>query len=481
MLFTRFRETWLTNARANLLSGITVSLVMIPEALAFSIIAGVDPLVGVYASFCIAVITALFGGRPGMISGATGAMAVLMVTLVANHGVQYLFAATILTGLIQYIFGILRFGRFLSFIPQSVIAGFLNALAIIIFMSQLTHLSGATWGVYAMVAGTLAIIYVFPRLTKVVPSALVSIIFMTVIAVVFRLDFTAVGDIGQITRSLPVFQLPSVLFSMETLFILLPYALPLAIVGILESLLTATIVDEMTDTSSDKNKEIRGQGLANVVTGFFGGMAGCAMIGQSTVNVRSGGHGRLSTLTSGVVLLFLIMVLGDVVALIPMPALVGVMIMVAISTFNWESIRNLRSMPVSDTFVMLSTVVIVVATGNLALGVLVGVVVSAMVFGWKMAQIQVKTWMHGDSKVYRVSGQLYFASTTRFMEAFDHDEDPDHIVIDFSGSHVWDHSGVTAISKVVEKYEAAGKSVTLAGLNRDSEHILERGGVALSS
>lgn len=473
------RKTWFSNVRADILAGVTVALALIPEAIAFSIIAGVDPMIGLHASFCIAVVTAFVGGRPGMISAATGAMAVLMVTLVANYGLEYLFAATILTGIIQIIFGLLRFGRFLTFIPQSVITGFLNALAIIIFMAQLPHFVGARWEVYAMIAVTLAIIYGFPRLTKALPSPLIAIISMTFLTVIMKLNFTTVGDMGQITRALPIFHVPAVLLTMETIMIILPYALALSVVGLLESLLTATIIDEMTDTNSDKNKEMKGQGIANVVTGFFGGMAGCAMIGQSVINVRSGGRSRLSTLIAGVFLLFLIMVLGDVVAKIPMATLVGVMIMVSISTFNWESIINLKTMPLSDTVVMITTVVVVIVTGNLAIGVLVGVVISAVVFGWKMAQINVSPKMDQDGKTYRVTGQLYFAATTRFIDAFHYHEDPDHVTIDFSRSHIWDHSGVTAVSKVVERFESVGKHVTLIGLNEESEHILRRSGVAL--
>lgn len=481
MQLSTIREDWFPNVRADTLAGITVALALIPEAVAFSIIAGVDPMVGLYASFCIAVVTAFAGGRPAMISAATGAMAVLMVTLVANHGIEYLFAVTVLTGLIQLLFGALNFARFIAFVPQSVITGFVNALAIVIFMAQLPHIVGGSWQVFAMIGGTLAIIYGLPRITKAVPAPLVGIIVMTIAAVVLKLDLFTVGDMGNIERALPVFHLPMVPLTLETLTILLPYAFPLALVGSLESLLTATIVDDMTDTGSDKRRELKGQGLANVVTGFFGGMAGCAMIGQSVINVKSGGRGRLSTLTAGAFLLFLIMVLGDLVTRIPMPALVGVMIMVSISTFDWNSLRNIGAMPRSDAIVMITTVVTVVVTGDLSKGVLAGVALSAVVFGWNMSRIHVTRTERDSTMVYKVTGQLYFAATTRFLEAFQYDADPELIILDFSGSHVWDHSGVTAIDKVIEKYTGLGKHVLLAGLNKESEQLLRRGGIAVTA
>lgn len=474
------KEAWFGNVRADTLAGITVALALIPESIAFSIMVGVDPMVGLYASFCIAIVTAFAGGRPGMISAATGAMAVLMVTLVADYGIEYLFAVTVLTGLIQLLFGLLNFARFLSFIPKSVISGFLNALGIVIFTTQMRHIIGAPWQAFVMIGVTLAIIYGFPRLTRAVPAPLVAIIVMTIAAIALKLDLSTVGDMGKMTRALPVFHLPMVPLTLETLSILLPYALPLAVVGSLESLLTATILDDMTDTGSDKRRELKGQGLANVVAGFFGGMAGCAMIGQSVINVRSGGRGRLSTFVAGGFLLFLILVLADVVARIPMPALVGVMIMVAISTFDWDSLRNIRAMPVSDAVVMITTVVTVVITGDLSKGVLAGIVLSAIVFGWNMSQIKVKRKQRGGRTVYIVKGQLYFASTTRFSEAFQYGDDPEHIVVDFSGSHVWDHSSVSAIDKLIEKYAAIGKRVHLIGLNEASELLLERGGIGVS-
>ncbi|MBP1157399.1 SulP family sulfate permease [Paenibacillus sp. PvR052] len=482
MNFQQLNTSWFSNTRADILSGMTVALALIPEAIAFSIIAGVDPMVGLYASFCIAVIISFIGGRPAMISAATGAMALLMVTLVKEHGVEYLFAATILTGVIQYLMGLLKLGRFITFVPHSVMTGFVNALAILIFMAQLPHFVGEGWLMYALVALTLIIIYTLPRLTKVIPSALAAIIIVSSIVIGFGMNVKTVGDMGQITSSFPLFHLPQVIFSLETLWIILPYSLSLALVGILESLLTATIVDEMTDTKSDKNKEVKGQGIANFVTGFFGGMAGCAMIGQSVINVKSGGRTRLSTFVAGVFLLFLILVLGDIVKQIPMAALVGVMIMVSIGTFDWQSLTGLRRIPLSDALVMIVTVAIVVVTHDLSKGVMAGVVLSAVIFAWKVAKIRMQKEAQPDgSKLYRISGQLFFGTMTHFIDQFDYSQDPDHIVIDFSNSHVWDHSAVTAISKVISKYKNLNKQVNIIGLNEESKVLIEKVGLAATS
>ncbi|AWX59225.1 SulP family inorganic anion transporter [Brevibacillus brevis] len=470
---------WFSNVRADVLAGITVALALIPEAIAFSIIAGVDPMVGLYASFCIAVIIAFVGGRPGMISAATGAMALLMITLVKEHGIEYLFAATVLTGILQLVLGACKIGRLMTFVPHTVVLGFVNALAILIFMAQLPHFIGASWVMYVMLAGTLAIIYLLPRLTKAVPSALVAIIVMTVISIWAGLDLRTVGDMGEITRQLPIFHFPSVPLNWETLMIILPYSFPLALVGILESLMTAAILDEMTDTRSNKNTEVKGQGIANIITGFFGGMAGCAMIGQSVINVKSGGRGRLSTLVAGVFLLFLILVLGDVVKQIPMAALVGVMVMVSIGTFNWQSIRDLRKIPVGDAVVMITTVIIVVATHDLAKGVISGVILSAVIFGWRMARLHATSYVSDTGeKVYAVSGQLFFGTMTHFVDLFSFQDDPQQIIIDFSRSHVWDLSAVTAISKVVEKYRQLDKFVVITGLNEESKRLIDRVGIS---
>lgn len=476
----QLKHTWFFNARMDILSGMTVALALIPEAIAFSIIAGVDPMVGLYASFCIAVIISIVGGRPGMISAATGAMALVMITLVAQHGVQYLFAATILTGIIQIVMGVFKLGRFITFIPHSVMIGFVNALAILIFMAQLVQFEGATWVMYALVAATLAIIYILPRFTKAVPSALVAIVVITAIVIFGGIELRTVGDMGEISRTLPFFHIPVVPFALETLWIILPTSITLAIVGSLESLLTATIVDEFTETKSNKNKEIRGQGIANTITGFFGGMAGCAMIGQSVINVKSGGRGRLSALVAGVFLLFLIIVLGDLVAQIPMAALVGVMIMVSVSTFDWKSIWEIRKVPFTDSLVMLTTVAIVVYTGDLAQGVLAGVVMSALIFGWKISRIKARTTVDGDSKVYKLSGQLFFGTTTYFTDLFDYLEDPQNVTIDFSQSHVWDHSAVTAIAKIIHRYKQYDKQVTIIGLNEESQKLVDQVGLGTS-
>ncbi|WP_218095163.1 SulP family inorganic anion transporter [Paenibacillus solanacearum] len=478
----KLKTTWLASPKNDLLAGITVALALIPEAIAFSIIAGVDPMVGLYASFCIAVIISIAGGRPAMISAATGAMALLMGTLVAQHGIEYLFVATIVTGIIQFILGMLKLGRFITFIPHSVMTGFVNALAILIFMAQLVHFKGAGWMMYAMLAGTLVIIYGLPRFTRAVPSALVAIIVMTTVSMLMGLDLKTVGDMGSITSALPIFHLPGAPFSLDTLMIVLPYSIGLAFVGIIESLLTATIVDEFTETKSDKNKEIRGQGIANFVTGFFGGMAGCAMIGQSVINVKSGGRGRLSTLVAGVFLLFLIMALSDVVQQIPMAALVGVMVMVSVGTFDWKSLTNLGKIPRSDSIVMIITVAIVVYTDNLALGVGAGVMLSAVIFGWRIARLHsTVNWRENGTKVYTITGQLFFGTMSHFVEQFDYNNDPDRIEIDFSSSHVWDHSAVTAISKVISKYETLHKKVSIIGLNEESKVLIERVGVAATS
>ncbi len=479
MLLQQLKKDWFSNVRMDVLSGLTVAFALIPEAIAFSIIAGVDPMVGLYASFCIAVIISIVGGRPGMISAATGAMALLMVTLVKEHGLEYLFAATILTGIIQILLGVLKVGRFITFIPHSVVIGFVNALAILIFMAQLPQFVGQSWIMYALVAATLAIIYILPRFTKAVPSALVAIIVITAVAIFTGINVNTVGGMGQFPSSLPMFYLPQIPLNLETLMIILPYSLPLAIVGILESLLTATIVDEMTETKSDKNREIRGQGIANTINGFFGGMAGCAMIGQSVINVKSGGRGRLSALCAGVFLLFLILVLGDFVKQIPMAALVGVMIMVSISTFDWQSIADLRKVPVRDSAVMILTVAVVVYTHDLAKGVLAGVVLSALIFGWRIAKIKMESTLeHNGAKRYTVYGQMFFGTMTHFVESFDYNSDPDEVIIDFTPSHVWDHSAVTAIAKVTMKYQQLGKKVRITGLNKESKILVEQIGLS---
>jgi SulP family sulfate permease len=472
---TPLKREWFGNIRGDVLAGIVVALALIPEAISFSIIAGVDPKVGLYASFSIAVITAFVGGRPGMISAATGAMALLMVTLVRDYGLEYLFAATVLTGIIQVVFGMLGLARYLKFVPRSVMVGFVNALAILIFMAQLPLFLGANWQMYAMVAAGLAIIYLLPRVTKAVPSALVAIIVLTIVAMLTGANVSTVGDMGELPTSLPVFSMLSVPFSLETLGIILPVSFMLALVGLLESLLTAQLIDDLTDTGSDKNREARGQGIANIVTGFFGGMAGCAMIGQSVINVKSGGRGRLSSLVAGVFLLFLILVLAPWVSRIPTGALVAVMIMVSVSTFDWSSLGGMLRFPKSDTIVMVVTVGMVVLTSNLAIGVLTGVVLSAIFFARKISKIlSVTSSREGDTRTYAVHGQLFFVSTTDFREAFDYQEDVRRVVIDLSHAHLWDGSATGAIDDVAARFMRNGVQVELSGLNPESRRLVDR-------
>ncbi|MDQ1002445.1 high affinity sulfate transporter 1 [Neobacillus niacini] len=476
MNLNKIKYEWFGNIKGDVLSGIVVAMALIPEAIAFSLIAGVDPMVGLYASFCIAVVIAFVGGRPGMISAATGATALVMVTLVADYGLQYLLAATILTGVIQIIMGVLKLGRLMKFVPRSVMIGFVNALAILIFSAQLTHFVGESWAMYAMVAGALAIIYIFPRFTKVVPSPLVAIITITVIAVMTGSGVRTIGDMGELSQTLPFFLIPDIPFTFETLQIIFPYSLSIAIVGLVESLLTASIVDDMTDTTSDKNKEARGQGIANIVSGFFGGMAGCAMIGQSVINVKSGGRGRLSAFVAGVFLMVLIILLNDFLVQIPMAALVGVMFMVSIGTFDWSSLRNIHKTPISDTIVMIATVGTVLLTHDLSKGVLVGILLSAIFFASKISKVKVTTLASKGShkKVYRVTGQLFFASVTDFVEGFNYNEDVNEVSIDLTQAHLWDDSAVGAIDKVVIKYHQNGIKVQLIGLNKESNKLIEK-------
>lgn len=472
-----FQQDWLSNIRNDLLAGLVVALALIPEAIAFSIIAGVDPKVGLYASFCIAVVIAFTGGRPGMISAATGAMALLMVTLVKEHGLEYLLAATILTGVLQIIAGWIRLGALMRFVSRSVVTGFVNALAILIFMAQLPELTDVSWHVYAMTAAGLGIIYLFPYLTRAIPSPLVTIVVLTAVAIMLDLDIRTVGDMGELPDSLPVFLLPDVPFNLETLAIIFPYSLTLMVVGLLESLMTATIVDDLTDTPSDKNRECVGQGVANIASGFIGGMAGCAMIGQSVINVKSGGRGRLSTLSAGLFLLALLMLVGDWVAQIPMAALVAVMIMVSIGTFDWNSIRKLRENPPSSSIVMIATVAVTVATHDLAQGVLVGVLASGFFFAHKVGRLlRVRSIAEdeGRQRRYTISGQVFFASADAFVAAFDFREVIDKVVIDVSRAHFWDITAVSALDKVVVKFRREGTEVEVVGLNEASATMVDR-------
>jgi SulP family sulfate permease len=436
--------------------------------------------VGLYASFSIAAIIAFAGGRPGMISAATGAMALVIASLVKDHGLQYLLAATVLTGLLQIVAGWVKLGALMRFVSRSVVTGFVNALAILIFMAQLPELTNVGWQVYAMTAVGLVIIYGLPYLTKAVPSPLVTIVVLTGVSIYLGLDIRTVGDMGQLPDSLPVFLLPDVPLNWETLRTILPYSVTLMVVGLLESLMTATIVDDMTDTKSNKNRECVGQGVANIATGFIGGMAGCAMIGQSVINVKSGGRGRLSTLVAGVVLLILVVFLGDWVKQIPMAALVAVMIMVSSGTFNWGSFKNLREHPMSSSVVMLATVAVTVYTHDLARGVLTGVLLSGFFFAHKIGKIlliDVQTGDGGQTRSYAIYGQVFFASADRFVDAFDFENSPPTVRIDLTHAHFWDITAVSALDKVVMKLRRKGAEVEVLGLNVASATLVDKFGV----
>jgi SulP family sulfate permease len=447
------KQTWLSNIRGDILAGLVVALALIPEAIAFSIIAGVDPKVGLYASFCIAVVIAFVGGRPGMISAATGAMALLMVTLVKNHGLEYLLAATLLCGVLQIAAGYLKLGSLMRFVSRSVVT-----------------------------AG-LGIIYLFPyvpKIGKLIPSPLVCIIVLTAVAMSVGLDIRTVGDMGELPDTLPIFLWPDVPLTFETLAIIFPYSAALAVVGLLESMMTATIVDDLTDTSSDKNRECKGQGLANIASGLIGGMAGCAMIGQSIINVKSGGRSRLSSLAAGVFLLLMVVFLGDWLKQIPMAALVAVMIMVSIGTFSWDSLRNLKKHPLSTNIVMVVTVVVVVATHNLAFGVLAGVLLAAMFFANKVGHymaISSSLDEAGEHRSYNVTGQVFFSSADKFVAAFDFKEALNKVTIDLNRAHFWDITAVAALDKVVIKFRREGTEVEVLGLNEASATIVDRFGV----
>ena len=478
------RAEWLSNPKADLLSGMVVALALIPEAISFSIIAGVDPKVGLYASFSIAIIIAFAGGRSGMISAATGAMALVLVDLVADHGVEYLFVATVLAGILQVGLGYLGVGELMRFVPRSVMIGFVNALAILIFLAQVPHIllsddadtSRLPLNLLFIAIG-LAIIYGLPRITTAIPSPLVAIVILAGVAIGMGLDLPTVGDMGELPSALPGLSLPDVPFDLETLRIVLPFSITLALVGLLESLLTAQLLDDMTDTRSDKNRESRGQGVANIITGFFGGMAGCAMIGQSMINHRSGGRTRLSTLASGVFLLILILALGDLVAKIPMAALVAVMIMVSIGTFNWKSITtaSLKTVPKAESLIMAATVLIVVLTHNLAYGVGAGVVLSAVFFARHVSSVVKVTSVtdpENTERLYAVTGELFFASTNNLVTLFDYDAvQVPRVEIDLSEARVWATSAVAALDAVVAKFAQRGIEAELVGMNRHADAL----------
>jgi SulP family sulfate permease len=477
MTKNKYFQEWFSNPRRDVIAGTVVALALIPESLAFAIIAGVDPKVTLYASFCIAITIAFVGGRPGMISAATGAIALLIGSLVANHGVQYLLAATLLTGVLQILCGVFKLADLMRFVSKSVVTGFVNALAILYFITQAKEFAGQGWIMYAMVAGGLVIIYGLPRLTTVVPSPLICIIVLTTVSITMGLDTSlkTVGEMGDLPTSLPSFLFPDVPWNWATFMIVLPYAIPMTVVGLLESLMTAGILDDFTDTESDKNRECKGQGISNLVAGFFGGMGGCAMIGQSVINVKSGGRGRLSTAASGIVLLILIFMLGDLVNQIPIAALVAVMLMVSFGTFNWSSIKGLRDNHRTSSVVMIATVTAVVFTHNLAIGVGLGVVLSALFFAYKVSRLlDIKSELDVSKKgrKYSVTGQLFFVSADTFAGAFDFREVLDTVTIDVTHAHFWDLSAVGALDRVVLKFRREGTEVEIVGMNEASKTLV---------
>ncbi|KKN50796.1 hypothetical protein LCGC14_0629140 [marine sediment metagenome] len=474
------KKDWLGNVRGDILAGIVVAIALIPEAIAFSIIAGVDPKIGLYASFAIALIISIVGGRAGMISAATAATALLMVTLVKDFGLQYLLVATILAGILQIVAGYLNLHKFMSFVSKSVMTGFLNALAILIFMAQLPELLNVTWHVYALTAAGLGIIYLFPYLPvigKILPSPLVNIIALTALVYFLGIDVRTIGDMGDLPDTLPIFLWPDVPLNFETLAIVLPYSLSIAVVGLLESLMTANVIDELTDTTSDKKRECKGQGIANIGSGMIGGMAGCAMIGQSIINVKSGGRGRLSTMTAGVVLLILVVFLSDILKIVPMAALVAVMIMVSIGTFNWTSLKELRTNPKSASVVMIATVIVVVWTHNLAFGVFTGILIGALFMAQRLSQFMYIESNYDETtntRSYNVVGQIFFNSSDKFINLFDYKEAVDNVVIDVHRAHFWDITAVAALDKVVIKLRREGADVSIIGLNEASETLLDK-------
>lgn len=488
MTFIESMKSSHLTAKDEVLSGLTVALALVPEAIAFSLIANVSPLVGLYSAFIIGLITAIFGGRPGMISGATGAIAVVIFSLVTRHGVEYLFAAVVLMGIIQLIIGLLRLGKFIRLVPHPVMFGFVNGLAIVIFMSQLEQFKVAgpdnssswlqgmpLWTMLGFAIVTMAIIHFLPKLTKAVPASLAAIVSVSAVIIYFNIPTRTVGDIASIAGGLPQFHIPAVPLNFETIAIIFPYALIMALVGLIESLLTLAIVDEMTETRGRGNKECLAQGTANLVTGFFGGMGGCAMIGQSIINVSSGGRKRLSGIVAAVTLLLFILVGAPLIEKIPMAALVGLMFMVAIGTFEWASLRIIRKVPAADVFVMVVVATVTVVFHNLAVAVLIGVVISALVFAWQNAtRIRARKHIGEDgSKHYHIFGPLFFGSVTVFQEKFDIVSDPLEIIIDFKESRVVDHSAIECLNRVTERYAKLGKTVHLRHLSEDCRQLLD--------
>lgn len=468
-----FKKEWFGNVKADLIAGIVVCMALIPEAIGFTIVAGVDPMVGVYACFCMSLVISIFGGRTGMISAAAGAMALVLASLVKEHGVEYMLLATILTGVFQVIFGFLKIGNLLKFIPKPVMIGFVNALGIMMFSSQLDHFKGS-YMLIILALLAIAIIYLLPRFTKVIPSPIAAIAVVTIIVFITKMDVKSLGDMGRLTTDLPSFLIPNVPFNLETLKIILPYSISLSIVGLVESLLTAQLVDEMTDTSSNKNKECIGQGLANIVTGFFGGIAGCGMIGQTVINQEYGGRGRLSTLTAGTSMLLFTIIFNKLFVRIPVVALAAVMVVVSITTFNWGSLKRMFKVPITDTIVMISTVIVVVLTHNLAYGVVVGTILSALFFVAKISHVNVEKVSHEDKVKYVVHGPLFFASTTAFINKFDYNDKVNSVDIDLSNMKIYDESAVDAIDKMVIKFHKCGIKANLVGVNKSCKELIEK-------
>jgi len=471
------------NYKTEILSGLTVALALVPEAVAFSFIAGVEPLVGLYAAFLVGLITAAFGGRPGMISGATGALAVVMVSLVANHGVEYLFATVILMGFIQAIFGFLQLGKFIKMVPYPVMLGFVNGLAIVIFLSQLSQfkidnvwMSGnLLYTTLALVGLTIAIIRYLPKFTKFIPAPLGAILIISFIVISLDLPSKNVGDLADISGSLPIFNIPEISYDFETLKIILPYAFILAMIGLIESLLTLTLIDEITGTRGRNSKECVAQGASNIITGFFGGMGGCAMIGQSMINIKSGGRSRISGIAAALFLLCFILFASNLIAQIPIAALTGIMIAVVIATFEWSSFRIIRKIPKNDAFVLILVSVITVFT-DLAIAVIIGVIISALNFAWKSAHgLYAETETAKTKKTYIIHGHLFFASIFSFKKIFDPKNDPKDITIDFKYSRVWDHSALQAIDELAEKYMKLKKKLHLLHLSQDCRKLLNKG------
>ncbi|UJF32087.1 SulP family inorganic anion transporter [Paenibacillus hexagrammi] len=461
-MLNSLKDNWLFNVRADVLAGITATLALIPDSIAFSFIAGVNPMVGIYSSICILLLISFFGGRPGMISAAAGSMSVLMIALVSEHGIQYLFAATILTGIIQLLMGLFKLGKLMNFVPHAVITGFINALAILIFLAQFRNFQGESWPMYLMVAGTLAIIYLFPYLTKAIPSPLVAVVIMMIATLIWDLPLRNVGQVAEIVPSLPSFLIPDIPFTWETLRIILPFSLSLAVVGYSETLLTQAIIDDMTHSKTSRNKEITGQGIANVVTGFFGGMAGCALVAESAINVKLGGRGRLSTLSAAVFLLILIQLFGTYVSLIPMAALVGVMMMVCYEIFDWSYIRQIPKLPKNEVFVMIATVAVVVYTHDLAIGVLVGVLISALIYAYKAAsQVEVSQTIQDNEQTIHIKGPLFFVSANELMEQMDIHHDYEKVTLDLTNARVTDHTASLILKRLEEKLRNNGKEVQL--------------------